>query len=94
MKETALRKHFERLMEFSPHVMLSLHNKGETVSTLYSPARDERFTNDMFDDARRSLNEKGKAHLQALNPTGIKKMTPDMAEKLILESQKYFRLAQ
>lgn len=89
MKETALRNHFYKLMEFSPHTMLRLHNGGETVSTIYAPHKDGRFTSDMFNGTR--LNEKGKKLIGELGVMGINRLPPAQAEKMILESQNHFR---
>jgi hypothetical protein len=86
MSVSKLRK----LVQTSPYAMLVAHNKGESISMLYDPWRDIRVPSELLDskdyDARLKLFEE-------LGVNGCIKVPPQEAEKLLLESQQYYREA-
>lgn len=76
------------LIKTSPYFMLTQHDKGESISMLYNPWRDNRVPLELLEskdmDARRKV-------YRELNLQGCIKVSPQEAEKLLLESQKYYR---
>ena len=86
MSVSKLRK----LVQTTPYAMLVAHNKGESISMLYDPWRDTRFPLELLEskdfDALQKLSEE-------LSVKGCIKVSPQEAEKLLLESQQYHREA-
>ena len=78
------------LIKTSPYMQLIAHNKGESISMLYNPWKDSRVPLEVLDsedmDARQQLFSK-------LGLKGCIKVPPQEAEKLLLESQQYYREA-
>lgn len=78
----------KKLIKTSPYEMLTVHDKGESISMLYNPWRDNRVPLELLEskdmDARRKI-------YRELNLQGCIKVSPQEAEKLLLESQKYCR---
>ena len=67
------------------------HNKVESISMIYDPWQDNRVPLELLDsrdmDARQQLFSK-------LGLKGCIKVSPQEAEKLLLESQQYYREQQ
>jgi len=80
----------KKLVKTSPYAMLVAHNKGESISMLYDPWQDSRVPSELLNskdyDARLKL-------FQELGVKGCIKVSPQEAEKLLLESQPYHREA-
>ena len=81
----------KKLVQTSPYAMLVAHNKGESISMIYDPWQDKRVPLELLDskdmDARQQLFNK-------LGLKGCTKVPPQEAEKLLLESQQYYREPQ
>jgi hypothetical protein len=79
------------LTQTSPYGGLVAHNKGESISMIYDPWQDNRVPLELLDsrdmDARQQLFSK-------LGLKGCIKVSPQEAEKLLLESQQYYREQQ
>ena len=78
------------LIKKTPYAKLVAHNKGESISMIYNPWQDNRVPLELLDskdmDARQQLFSK-------LGLKGCIKVPPQEAEKLLLESQQYYREA-
>ena len=87
MSVSKLRK----LTQTSPYIGLVAHNKGESISMIYNPWQDKRVPLELLDsrdmDARQQLFSK-------LGLKGCTKVPPQEAEKLLIESQQYYREPQ
>lgn len=87
MSVSKLRK----LTQTSPYSGLVAHNKGESISMIYDPWQDKRVPLELLDsrdvDAKQQLFSK-------LGLKGCSKVSPQEAEKLLLESQQYYRERQ
>ena len=87
MSVSKLRK----LVQTSPYAQLVAHNKGESISMIYDPWQDKRIPLELLDSM--DMN----ARQQLFNKLGLKgcsKVSPQEAEKLLLESQQYYRAPQ
>jgi|APGre2960657404_1045060.scaffolds.fasta_scaffold168159_2 hypothetical protein len=87
MSVSKLRK----LTQTSPYVGLVAHNKGESISMIYDPWQDKRVPLELLDSKDRNAQE------QLFSKLGLKgciKAPPQEAEKLLLESQQYYRERQ
>lgn len=80
----------KKLVQTSPYAMLVAHNKGESISMLYDPWQDIRVPLELLEskdfDALQKL-------FKELGVKGCIKVSPQEAEKLLLESQQYHREA-
>jgi hypothetical protein len=80
----------KKLIQTTPYGMLVAHNKGESISMVYNPWQDIRVPPELLEskdyDARLKL-------FQELGVKGCIKVSPQEAEKLLLESQPYHRNA-
>ena len=84
MSVSKLRK----LVQTTPYAMLVAHNKGESISMLYDPWRDIRFPLELLESKDFDAIQK---FSKELGTKGCIKVSPQEAEKLLLESQQYHR---
>jgi superfamily II DNA helicase RecQ len=80
----------KKLIQKSTYTQLIAHNKGESISMLYDPWKDNRISLEVLDSQNK---EERKKLFEALGVKGCIKVTPKEAEKLLLESQQYYREA-
>lgn len=86
-----LVKKLKTLIQTSPYAMLVAHNKGESISMIYDPWQDKRVPLELLDSKDKE------AQNQLFSKLGLKgcdKIPPQEAEKLLLESQQYYRAPQ
>jgi hypothetical protein len=86
MSVSKLRK----LVQTTPYAMLVAHNKGESISMLYDPWQDIRFPLELLESKDFDAIQK---FSKELGTKGCIKVSPQEAEKLLLESQQYHREA-
>ena len=79
-----------KLVQASPYGMLVAHNKGESISMVYNPWQDTRVPLEVLESKDFYVLQE---FLKKLGVRGCKKIPPQEAEKLLLESQQYYREA-
>jgi hypothetical protein len=80
----------KKLVQTSPYSMLVAHNKGESISMVYNPWHDIRVPTELLESkVYYAIQE----FCEKLGVKGCVKVPPQEAERLLLESQQYYREA-
>jgi len=79
-----------KLVQTSPYGMLVAHSKGESISMVYNPWQDIRVPSELLESKEYYAIQK---FCDELGVKGCIKVPPQEAEKLLLESQQYYREA-
>lgn len=90
MSVSKLRK----LTQTSPYGGLVAHNKGESISMIYDPWQDKRVPLELLDSRDIRDMDARQQFFSKLGLKGCTKVPPQEAEKLLLESQQYYRERQ
>ena len=78
------------LTQTSPYGLLVAHNKGESISMVYNPWQDSRVPPELLESKVYYAIQK---FCDELGVSGCTKVPFQEAEKLLLESQQYYREA-
>ena len=92
MNKQAIRDSFNSVCESTPHAVYRFDwDDAPKVTTIYNPWRDSRFGPECFDESGKRMNEVGNGLADALQVGGIKSMPIDEAERIVLESKKFYK---